>query len=225
VGLTAVVFFWRRKHPYLLTGWLWPVGMLVPVCGLVQVSPHWQADHYNYLPQIGLALALTWSVAEWTQSWRYRCLMVSGLAVTVLGALSFMAARQTATWRNDLTLWTHALAYYPDNPVAHNNLGVALFQQGRKEEAEAHYRAALKLKPDFGEAHNNLGVTLFAQARYEEAVREYDEALLRQPHYARAHANLGNALRQLGRQEEAELHYREAFRLKPGLANHYPEMK
>ena len=141
VAITAVAaYFWRRR-PYLLVGWLWFLGMLVPVIGLVQFGAHARADRYTYLSQIGLSIALAWGVwsvyrsRQSLQAARWRRWMlaaVSGAAVLLLAAVAW---RQTSYWRNAETLWTHALACTEQNALAHYNLAMLYAQQGRTEEA------------------------------------------------------------------------------------------
>ena len=125
----------RRRCPYLLVGWLWYLGMLVPVIGLVQVGLQAMADRYTYLPQIGLCIALAWGASDVTRSWPHRawvCGVASALAVAVLMGCAW---RQTSFWRDSETLWTHTLACTSGNYIAHYNLGVALADQGRLDEA------------------------------------------------------------------------------------------
>src|ERR1700677_691371 len=212
LALTAGAGLLRRKQPFVLMGWLWYLGMLVPVIGILQVGGQTYADRYTYLPQIGLAIAAAWAAAEWTGTQR---VFLMGAAGMVLCVLAFAACHQTAYWRDNITLWNHTLESTGDNAVARNNLGLALYQQGKIEEAGNQYREALRIDPAYAQFHNNLANVLFRQKRTDEAVAEYSEALKINPDSAVAHNNLGLALLQQGHADEAADECREALRLDP----------
>src|SRR3972149_3559607 len=150
----------RRRCPYLLVGWLWYLGMLLPVIGLVQVGLQAMADRYTYLTQIGLCIAFAWGVAQFTRSWPYRGWVCGIASVLALATLLGCAWLQTSYWHDSETLWTHTLACTSRNFVVHNNLGNALAKVGRLKEAVENYEQALELKSNYHEAHNNLGVAL-----------------------------------------------------------------
>jgi tetratricopeptide (TPR) repeat protein len=217
-ALTAGAWLLRRKQPAVLVGWLWYLGMLVPVIGIVQVGQQAYADRYTYLPGIGPCIAATWLAADWAGSGHARRLVLGTVAAVALCALSLAAWHQAAYWRDSETLWLHTLECTTHNSVAHNNLGLAWFQQGRTEEAIAEYRQALRIDPNAAEAHNDLGVALFQQGRAPEALAEYRQALAG-PFAAQAHNNLGNALSRQGRPQDAIAEYREALRIKPYYAD------
>ncbi len=217
--LTAGAWLLRRKRPFLLTGWLWYIGMLVPVSGLMQTGDQAYADRYTYLPQIGLCIAATWAVAEWAGLQWYRRAILGGVAAVILGALLGAARVQAAYWRDSETLWRHTIAITPDNFLAHYNLGCALYDEGRVDEAIAECREALRLNPDYADAHYNLGNALDHQGHTAEAIAEYREALRLNPNYADACYNLGNALYQQGRVVEAVALYRDAVRINPDYAD------
>src|SRR5260370_17360465 len=126
IAATAAAFILRKKGPYLVTGWLWYLGMLVPVIGLVQVGWQGHADRYTYLPQIGLYFLLTWAVADLTAGWRRQRDIWSASAAVIISALSWLACTQTSYWRDSETLFTPPLAVTSNNDVAENNLGIVL---------------------------------------------------------------------------------------------------
>jgi tetratricopeptide (TPR) repeat protein len=221
----AALLSWRSQ-PAVLVGWLWYLGMLAPMIGLVQIGAHARADRYTYLPQMGLCIAVVWG-ARWgvdrlcgdgpSRRWLYA---VGG----ALPATVFMACgwQQTAVWRNSETLWTHTLACTSRNPIAHNNLGNALAARGQVDEAIAHYRMALEIKPDDVKAHNNLGSALAGRGQIDEAIAHYHKALQINPDDAETHNNLALVLAARGQTDEAIAHYRRALELKPVFAEaHY----
>ena len=218
VFISTVLFLLRQSHPCLLVGWLWYLGMLVPMIGLIQAGAQARADRYTYLPQIGLYLMLTWAAADLCAGWRHRRVVLGGLAAVILAALMFCARAQTACWRNSESLWTHTLACTTDNLVAHNNFGDALFNKGQVDEAITHYQKALQIKPDYADAHNNLGNALLQKGRVDEAITHYQKALQITPDFAEAHYNLGNALLQKGDVDEAITHYQKALQINPDNA-------
>ncbi len=218
VGLLAC----RRKFPYLPVGWFWYLGMLVPVIGLVQVGQQAMADRYTYLPQIGLAIGLAWGAKQVCERWPSRAWLCGVASALVLATFMGCAWRQTSYWRDSETLWTRALDCTSGNVVAHVNLGVALHDQGRLDEAIDQYHDALAIKPHDVMAHNHLGVALRDQGHAAEAIAEFRHALAIDPNCAAAHNNLGAILAEGGQVNEAIEHYRKAIEVNPSHASaHY----
>lgn len=204
-----------KSRPYFVVGWLWFLGTLIPVIGLVQIGAFAMADRYTYVPVIGLFIIIAWGIPELVSGCRYRreaLAVATGLAIAALTAVSW---HQVGCWRNSVRLFTHALDVTKDNWLAHNNLGNALAEEGRLEQAIAHYTQTLRIAPDYAMAHNNLGFTLARQGRFDEAIRHYDRALQISPDFAEAHTNLCGALAGQGRLEEAIRHGWEAVRIQP----------
>ena len=218
LAITGAAWAFRRTHPWFVVGWLWYVGMMIPVIGIVQISHYAHADRYTYLPQIGLYLLLTWAAADLCAGWRHRRVVLGGLATVILAALIFCARTQASYWRNSELLWTHTLACTSDNYIAHNNLGNALLQKGKVDEAITHFQKALQIKPDYAGACYNLGNALFQKGNVDEAIAHYQKALQINPDNAEAHNNLGNALLQKGKVDEAIAHFQKALQIKPDYA-------
>ncbi|MGD0813255.1 MAG: tetratricopeptide repeat protein [Verrucomicrobiota bacterium] len=216
--ISIIVLRCRNRRPYFLVGWLWYLGMMVPAIGLIQLSYLAHADRYTYLPGIGLVLAGTWAVGDWSGGWKHRRAILGGLMGIVTGAMMVCAWKQTTYWKSGETLWVHTLDCTTDNFVAQYNLGWALFQKGKTEEAIAHYRKALEINAQSAEAHYNLATALLRTGRVDEAIDHFQRALQIRPNDAEAHFNLGNALQQRGRMAEAIAHYQEALELNPGDA-------
>ncbi len=188
VAAIVVALLLRRKMPYILTGWFWYLGMLVPVIGVVQVGEQAHADRYTYLPQIGLYLLVTWAATDLTALWRRRrefLLITGGATVAALACYAFV---QTSYWKNSENLWTHALSVTSNNDVAHNNLGFLFLRRGELDQAISQFQTALNIRSSSAETHYNLGTALI-------------------------HNNLGNALARKGLSDEAIDHYQEAVRL------------
>lgn len=201
VSITAVMQ--RRQRPYLLVGWLWYLGMLIPVIGLVQVGWQGHADRYTYLPGIGISVAVVWGAAELISRFRVGRVVATLTAVLVLGCLSSVAWKQTTYWRNSEWLWTHTLAVIPDNDVAHTNLAMVLLARGEKESATAHYEAALGLRPGNVSAHISLANILIYGGRVSEGVKHLQRALELEPGNTEAHNLLGVVRLQQGDAEGA----------------------
>ena len=226
VSIAAIAV--RRKQPWLLFGWLWYLGMLIPAIGLIQSGMRAQADRYTYLPQIGLYILLTWMVVDLTASWRDRRWVLGGGAMVILAVLIVCARTQTAYWRDSETLWTHALACTEDNTIARNNLGDAFYQQGRIDEAIVQFQKTLAIEPNNPEANYDLGTAFFLQGRTDEAIAQFQKTLAINSsnvdvhyNYADVHNNLGNVFLRQGRMDEAIAQFQTALAINPQDANTY----
>jgi protein O-mannosyl-transferase len=215
LAITFAVFALRKRFPPLLMGWLWYLGMLVPVIGIVQVGSQAHADRYTYLPQIGLSIGLTWAIADLCMSWRPRYAVLSGLSAAVLLALIFCARTQVSYWQNSVSLWAHTLACTPDNVVAENNFGNAFLDKGNLDEAIAHFQKALRIMPAHAEAHYNLGNAFYRHGDVSDAIVQYQEALQTKPDDEKTHYNLGMAFLQQGNINEAISQFEAALQIMP----------
>ena len=220
--VSALVFRVAARHPYLLVGWLWFLGTLVPVIGLVQAGTQSMADRYAYISFIGLFIMLAWGVPDLLAHRPVAQVVLPAAAALAILACAVTAAGQVRYWQDSSTLWMHALAVTTDNYRARNNLGNALADQGKVSEAIAQYSEALRILPNFVDAHSNLGILLADQGRLDEAIAHYREALRGYPGFAEAHLNLGAALASQRKIAEAIAEYSEALRLRPDYADaHY----
>ena len=219
VGITVAAFVLRKKAPYLITGWLWYLGMLVPVIGLVQVGWQGHADRYTYLPQVGLYIAVTWAVADLTVSWRFQRIALGAAAALLVGVLSWRAWLQTSYWRDSETLFTHALAVTSNNDVALNNLGIIFLDKGQLDEAISKLQAAIDLRPENGPAHDNLAKALLQKGRLAEAMVHYRKFLEIEPGNVEARNILGTALIQQGRVTEAIDQWQKVLAIQPDNGN------
>jgi tetratricopeptide (TPR) repeat protein len=220
-SVTVAAWVWRRTRPYLLMGWLWYLGMLVPVIGLVQIGIQAVADRFTYLPQIGLGIALAWGAADLCRSSPRLRRLCGGASVLALALLMGCAWRQTAFWHDSEALWTHTLACTSRNSMAHTIFATGLAKWGRVEEALDHFRRAIEFQPDDAVPRCNVADILAKQGRLDEAMASYRDVLKIQPGCVTAHNNLGQLLARQGRLDEAAEQYRRALQIQPDLAVAY----
>jgi Tfp pilus assembly protein PilF len=214
----------RRRCPYLLFGWLWFLGTLVPVIGLVQVGGAALADRYTYFPSIGIFLAVAFGACELANHFRFPKIIFPGGSVLILGACIFLTEKQLSYWRNSETLFRHAVAVTKDNSVALINLGVALDVQGRFDEALIYYHRALSIEPQRYQIHNNIANILDKSGHPEASLREYRAAVLLEPQNAALHNAIGEVLAELGRFAEALNELTNAAQLDANSAAPHLEM-
>ncbi|HEY4283844.1 MAG TPA: tetratricopeptide repeat protein [Chthoniobacterales bacterium] len=190
VGITGLAFWMRRRHPCLTVGWCWYLVSLLPVIGIVQVGIQGRADRYTYLPQLGVGIAIAWTVAELpgrnSRAWRGSFAIV---AVLIVALLARLAAIQAGFWKDSESLWTHALSVNDSNDIAHNNIAARLLTDGKFDEAIAHYQAALRASSP-SETHNHLSPAILENS-------------------------LGNAFARKGDLNSAATHYQKAVELNP----------
>jgi len=222
LGLSALAIGSARNRPYLLVGWFWFLGVLVPFIGLVQAGSQAMADRFAYVPLIGLFLAVVWSAEAMANRWRHGLVIVSAVAVAALVACAGGTRRQISYWKDDESLFGHALAVTENNALSQLNLGAALNAKGRFGEAIGHLQEAVRLSPGTAKAHINLAYALAQKDRLAEAVKQYEAALELDPADAGVHNDLGLTLARQGRVKDAIRHYHEALRSRPGFAEaHY----
>jgi tetratricopeptide (TPR) repeat protein len=219
VGISAAVYRFARPCPYLPVGWLWYLGTLAPVIGLVQAGGQAMADRFTYIPHIGLFVMVAWGVPEIAARWGISKTTLAVAAGLAIAACTIGAARQAEYWRDSVALWQRTLQVTVMNYRAHNNLGVELRNQRRGAEAIAHFEEALRIRPDFAEGHSNLGGALAEQGKLDEAIEHYREALRIDPGYGDAHNNLGVAYANQGRTDDAIREFLESLRINPNQAN------
>jgi tetratricopeptide (TPR) repeat protein len=213
--ITAAVVRTARSYPYLLVGWLWYLGTLVPVIGIVQVGVQAMADRYTYIPLIGLFIAAVWLLSDWTDRAVYRKYILPAFGIAVILLFFVLTRTQVGHWRNSQALFSHALSVTKSNYVMHTNMGALLALQGNGQDAISHYQQALKIRPGDPETNYNLGNILMRQGKFKEAIPYFQKTLQSKPAYAAAHNNLGIAFGQSGDHERALEHFREAVRLDP----------
>ena len=215
IGATIAAVAVRRRRPYLLVGWLWYLGMLIPVIGFVQVGGQARADRYTYLPEIGLVMAAAWWLADLSASWRIHRLVLVVAAVGLIAVLSRSAQRQTSTWRNGVTMWSRAVYCDSSDQFAHYGLGHALELQGRFQESIPHFQAAVDCDPSDQLAQYGLGHALGSLGQFQESIPHFQAVLAVNPNSRLASQNCGIAFFNLGRFEDAEVYLRRWVELDP----------
>ena len=219
LGITAFCFSQRKIRPYLIVGWLWFLGTLVPVIGLVQVGGQIMADRYFYVPSIGLFIAIVFGLADIAKSWRVAPLLSGGIAVGVLLILATLTNAQAQRWRDSFTLFEHTLAVTPPNLRIENSLALAMGASGKYDEAAAHFEKTLQIDPSFYDGLVGMGVTRAFQGRMPEAIGYFQAAIRSQPDTPKAHVQLALALWKQNNDQAAFEEMRRASQLAPNDAD------
>jgi tetratricopeptide (TPR) repeat protein len=215
IGVTLFCVSQRRVRPYLIIGWLWFLGTLVPVIGIVQVGGQVLADRYFYVPSIGLFIALVFGLADVARSWRVAPPLSAVIAGGVLLSLVTLTNAQIQRWHDSFTLFEHTLAVTPPNLRIEHNLGIALGASGRYDEAAAHFAKALQIDPNFYDGLVAMGVTSAHQGRLPEAIEYFQAAIRSQPDAPKAHVQLAHAFWTQNRDQEALEEMRRALQFAP----------
>ncbi|MCD4772810.1 MAG: tetratricopeptide repeat protein [Bacteroidales bacterium] len=224
-SISFLVLLNLRKKPYLCMGWLWFLGTLIPVIGLKQAGL-WpsMADRWAYVPLVGIFIILAWGGSDLLKKWTHKKIMLTILAIAVILALTVLSFMQASHWKNSITLFENAIKVTKNNCMAHNNLGITLFEKGEFNKAIFHYKKALNIKPDTSEAIKNLGVALTKKGNLKEAARYFSKALVINSENWDSHYKLGDVLAKRGKFNKAIRHFEEVIRINPGYAPAYNEI-
>ena len=215
--LISALVLWQRRRHYLMVGWLWYLGMLLPVIGLVQSGEQAHADRYTYLPLIGIFIMIAWGLNDWVGAHPKKRILLGTALALLLIPLSCRAYLQTSYWRDSISLMSHAVECTDNNIHAHDNLGDAYLKNGDADLAIKEYQISLNRRPGYAYAECNLGCALLNKGLPKEAILHFQKALSTNPDYAVAHHNLGEALREQGLFDEAIKHLTKALELDPRL--------
>jgi tetratricopeptide (TPR) repeat protein len=219
--VTLLVIRGAKRFPYLPVGWLWYVGTLVPVIGLVQVGSQARADRYTYIPLIGLFLIVAWGVPELLRGWRYRKAALGLSAALSLSCLSVVTWIQVGYWQNNFTLFEHTLKVTDRNVIAYNNRGNDHLSLGNYRQAIEDYNKAIEFNPKSPEAYNNRAAAYQNLRNYKQAIEDYSKAIELNPKYAEAYNNRGGAYGILGNYRQAIEDCTKAIELNPKYAEAY----
>ena len=202
-----------RNYPYFLVGWLWYIGTLVPVIGLVVIGPHGMADRYTYVPLVGLFIIVAWGIPDLVARWRYRKYFFIISSCLILFILSMLTFIQISYWKNSFSLFNRALEVTDNNHRAYCGMGIELVNQGKLADAIAHYKESIRIKPDYALTHNNLGVAYKKIGETKTAIYHINEALKIQPDYPKAHNNLGLIMMEQGNLAKAIWHFQKSIEI------------
>ncbi len=219
--ITTVVFLLHQKTVFLFVGWFWYLGTLVPVIGLIQISTFAMADRYTYLPSIGIAIMLAWGIPSLFKSEEIRKKILFPAGIAVLIILLFLTWQQCGYWKNSATLFSHALQITKDNDFSRNGLCLALFEEGKFEEAVSNCNEAIRMNPYSIYAFDNRGGAYFKLGQYQLAIEDFNAAIHLKSDYAYAYNKRGASYSELGQYQRAIEDYNEAIRLKPDYAKAY----
>lgn len=220
IAVTAAVFWLMKKAPYLAMGWLWYLGILVPVIGIVQAGAQSMADRYTYISLIGIFIMMAWGIPDLLKNRPRHKEILIALSVLIILSLSVLTWKQAGYWRSSITLFEHALQITKNNYFAHGNLAHALMEEEKFEKALSHCEQSVAIAPGAlgylckGNAYNKL-------EQYQLAVENYSEAIRLKPDFAESYASRGSTYSKLGHQQSAVDDYNEAIRLKPKFAEAY----
>jgi tetratricopeptide (TPR) repeat protein len=214
--LGTIAFVWSmRKFPFGIVGWLWFLGTLIPVIGIVQVGEQSMADRYTYVPFVGLFIVLVWGAGEVAARLRIPRSIDVLLGLLACALCTWRSHDQVQTWRDSATLYRHAINVTRNNFIAYYNLGNYADHHGRADEAMTNYLKSVEIQPHYPEPLNNIGCLFTDRKQFAEAIPYFEAAIKSRPDFTDAHENLANALRELGRLPEALPHYRVVVEKRP----------
>jgi hypothetical protein len=219
--ISVVVIISMRRLPYLFTGWLWYAITLLPVTGIIQARNFSMADRYTYLPLIGISVMLAWGIPSLIKSDDMRKKILFPASMAFLAILTFLTWQQCGYWKNSIDLFNHTLQVTKHNYLAHIDLGSALFDEGKTEDAIAHYSEAISIMPNIILSYNNRGIAYAKLGQHQRAFEDFNKAISLKSDDADVYINRGFAYTQLGQYQRAIEDFNEAIRLKPDYAKAY----
>ena len=210
-----LVFRQMSKRPYLAIGWLWFLGTLVPVIGLIKFGSHAMADRYTYMTFVGLYIMMAWGIPEILSQLRHKKSVRASTATAVIFIFVMIARNQTRHWIDSVQLFSHVIQVNPDTFSAQRNLGLVLSYRGDLDQAAAHFKEALRINPRSAKCYNDLGTVFMIQGRLADSTVFFEKALQYRPDYPKAHNNLGLVLMAQKKYAEATSHFQAALKTNP----------
>ncbi|MDD5168709.1 MAG: tetratricopeptide repeat protein, partial [Syntrophales bacterium] len=217
--ITLICLKYIRQAPYLISGWLWYLGTLVPVIGLVQVGVQARADRYTYIPLIGIFIMVTWGISDILEKRRFRKEILTSLAALTLVVCCILTWSQIGTWKDKATLYAHAIKVIHRNYWAYNNYGAAIASDGHIDEAMTYFSKSLEIMPLYPGANKNMAVALIKKDRYTEALPYMQKALQMQPRNPEYLYITGLVLLKTGNVADAISYFQEALKINPADPN------
>ncbi len=224
IFITVVTVRLSVRKPYLMVGWFWYIGTLVPVIGLVHVGEQSMADRYTYIPTIGIVIMLVWGIADLTTRVRRQSVLLSAIVLPLALVLVICTRNQVGYWKDSASLMTHTLAVTKRNYLAHNNLGIAQKNLGNLDLAMEHYSEAIRIKPNYAEALANIGLIHYLRGEFDEAVTYFRRSLDHKSNSAKTLTNLGAALHSSGAIDDAIIEYQKALEIDSTLPGGYTNL-
>jgi tetratricopeptide (TPR) repeat protein len=221
LGISGACVLWSKRFPFFAIGWLWYLGTLVPVIGIVQVGVQARADRYAYVPLVGIFIMLAWGLNEIASRWRTRQSAILAVAAGGVVLLAIVASVQAGYWRDSKTLFTRAINVTQNNYVAHNNLGEVLSLEAKYDDAAAQFAAAVSINPDYPLALNNLAMSRVQSGDLDQAIDLLSRSVEMDPSSYDAYNRLGAALLQKNRLNEAADAIHRSLELNPGFPSAY----
>jgi Tfp pilus assembly protein PilF len=221
IAITLAVFKMVKRSPYLATGWLWYIGTLVPVIGILQAGGQAIADRYTYIPLIGLFIMVAWGVPDLLKKWSYRKEILLTSSALIILCLSVITWTQVGYWQDNITLYDHTLKVTDNNWPIYNNRGLAYNALSNYRQAIDDYSRAIEINPGHAEAYNNRGLAYDALSNYRQAIDDYGRAIEIKPGYANAYNNKGTSYAHLGNYRQTIEDLNRAIEIKPGYAEAY----
>jgi cytochrome c-type biogenesis protein CcmH/NrfG len=215
--ISVLAIRWARQYPFFIVGWLWYLGTLLPVIGLIKIGDFGMADRYTYIPLTGLFIIIAWGIPEICANFRLKKSILSAAAIITLVGLSIVTFSQVRYWASSIALFQHALRVTDNNFFAHFALGHVYAKQGRSDLSIANFKEAVRINPTIAILHNDLGRALATQGKYKEAKKKLNDALDIKPDFPEAHYNMANVLVVQQNYHKAIYHFSEAIRLYPNL--------
>jgi tetratricopeptide (TPR) repeat protein len=220
-GISWLSIKWYQSKPWFLLGWLWYLGTLVPVIGLVQVGMQPMADRYTYIPLIGIFIIIAWGLFDLLARSRYPRVGFVAIGLAIVSVYMVVSWKQVGYWKNSSTLFKRAVDVTEANFMAYNNIGKVLLTTGKAGEAIKHFEKSLEINPRSAIAHFNLGLAFSGQGRLKEALESCTEAVRVYPDFAAAYNCQGKAQLHLGKPDQAVLNYQQAIKIDPTYVEVY----
>jgi tetratricopeptide (TPR) repeat protein len=224
LGITIAVFVWRRQRPYVMVGWLWYLGTLVPVIGLIPLGAQSMSNRYTYIPMIGVLLLVVWSAGDLSRNWRWRTVILAAIAVSTMGACIFRTRAEIVYWKSSETLWRRATEVTKNNFMAHYCLGLVL-SRANPDVALAELQKSVAAYPDYADAQREFGARLSKRGNYSEAVPHFEKAIQLNPHNSWSYYGLGMTFWRLGQAGEAARFLLKAVEVDPGNAPYKDDLE
>jgi cytochrome c-type biogenesis protein CcmH/NrfG len=217
IFISVLAIRWARQYPFFIFGWLWYLGTLLPVIGLIKIGDFAMADRYTYIPLIGLFIIVAWGIPEICANFRFKKIILGAAAIIILVSFSVATWSQVRYWANSIVLFEQALRVTENNFFAHFALGHAYANQGRFDQSIANFKEAVRINPNIATLHTDLGRALATQGKFREAIQKLKDALEIKPDSPEAHYSMANVLVAQQKYDKAIYHFSEVIRLCPNL--------